>query len=224
MENIIPIAHTRIISTHALTEGDALVREFSIVHDISTHALTEGDAPGLCLHIPPAHFNSRPHGGRLFCVSIQIHLFFISTHALTEGDVCKVGRVRNFLGISTHALTEGDGSYSPGRTRRKNFNSRPHGGRQVTGKGQRYFVNISTHALTEGDCVPYMEPFCKLISTHALTEGDRNCIYHEITICISTHALTEGDQRNLLSIGVFCVFQLTPSRRATGTHRRSAVP
>ena len=221
MENIIPIAHTRIISTHALTEGDALVREFSIVHDISTHALTEGDAPGLCLHIPPAHFNSRPHGGRLFCVSIQIHLFFISTHALTEGDVCKVGRVRNFLGISTHALTEGDSIGTSVASAIVDFNSRPHGGRRDFSQEYRHWDVISTHALTEGDLTAVRTVVLSLISTHALTEGDAYlqflseslphfnsrphggrptfCRVHCSVSGISTHALTEGDRESVFS-------------------------
>ena len=54
------------------------------------------------------------------------------------------------------------------------------------------------------------------ISTHALTEGD-GCIdrrrkVHEI----STHALTEGDYSPDMLVVSAGLFQLTPSRRATG--------
>ena len=56
----------RKISTHALTEGDRIPADISILPvQISTHALTEGD--GFCdtyPHFYNYHFNSRPHGGR----------------------------------------------------------------------------------------------------------------------------------------------------------------
>ena len=73
---------------------------------ISTHALTEGDRQS----VDPGH------------------LALISTHALTEGDVgCFY--ISFFSPISTHALTEGDKSRRMEHGIRKNFNSRPHGGR-----------------------------------------------------------------------------------------------
>ena len=57
-----------IISTHALTEGDLPqcfhLRKFRSI--ISTHALTEGDRHSSRCHTGGFHFNSRPHGGRLF--------------------------------------------------------------------------------------------------------------------------------------------------------------
>ena len=75
----------------------------------STHALTEGDS----------------FIGNWRCALI------ISTHALTEGDKDSVAVAADAL-ISTHALTEGD-AVLPGMYRRTaHFNSRPHGGRQLT--------------------------------------------------------------------------------------------
>ena len=77
---------------------------------ISTHALTEGDRQT----VDPGH------------------LALISTHALTEGDVgCFY--ISFFSPISTHALTEGDKSRRMEHGIRKNFNSRPHGGRLFQG-------------------------------------------------------------------------------------------
>ena len=97
---------------------------------ISTHALTEGDDIGFLLGRVVPHFNSRPHGGRLFSAGKRTggHYFnsrphggrrvlfprpaflLISTHALTEGDVGN-HRVVYIACISTHALTEGDGKF-----------------------------------------------------------------------------------------------------------------
>ena len=55
----------KLISTHALTEGDEETLKAATVATISTHALTEGDrmmSESTCTHV---YFNSRPHGGRL---------------------------------------------------------------------------------------------------------------------------------------------------------------
>ena len=73
---------------------------------ISTHALTEGDGILGGRRKGNGHFNSRPHGGR------RRKYFYnrspgISTHALTEGDFIRAAYVPN-QEISTHALTEGD--------------------------------------------------------------------------------------------------------------------
>ena len=73
------------ISTHALTEGDALIEHVIPLTIISTHALTEGDWNLI-----------------RFCVPV-----IISTHALTEGDYAIFKAIEQG-GISTHALTEGD--------------------------------------------------------------------------------------------------------------------
>ena len=100
----------RIISTHALTEGDIQHDALFPSRDISTHALTEGDDSS-------DHF---------------ISIVIISTHALTEGDATGRGPFRLFqvfqltpsrratirppflqlhCVISTHALTEGDSKF-----------------------------------------------------------------------------------------------------------------
>ena len=55
----------KIISTHALTEGDDFITAYDDKMDISTHALTEGDVN----------------------LDTFLNIWYISTHALTEGDV-----------------------------------------------------------------------------------------------------------------------------------------
>ena len=91
----------RIISTHALTEGDGCIDRRRKVHEISTHALTEGDhldvpwrpsdiisthalteGDELCDPMTAAlgNFNSRPHGGRR---NLSAHLFFFFIFQLT---------------------------------------------------------------------------------------------------------------------------------------------
>ena len=116
---------------------------------ISTHALTEGDRQS----VDPGH------------------LALISTHALTEGDVgCFY--ISFFSPISTHALTEGDKSRRMEHGIRKNFNSRPHGGRLCVPRiaAEYCYFNSRPHGgrraadLEESDSCG--------ISTHALTEGD----------------------------------------------------
>ena len=54
----------RIISTHALTEGDFIRAAYVPNQEISTHALTEGDWGTRCHTHSSVYFNSRPHGGR----------------------------------------------------------------------------------------------------------------------------------------------------------------
>ena len=122
--------------------------------------------------IPVTYFNSRPHGGRPGSLlgSRTACNFNSRPHG---GRLSMHVKILINEEISTHALTEGD-------------ISRPESSEDVAA--------ISTHALTEGDCVPYMEPFCKLISTHALTEGDFRIAHYFPPISISTHALTEGDR------------------------------
>ena len=53
---------------------------------ISTHALTEGDAIRQLQQLEAQHFNSRPHGGRRHITVDAVRNEHISTHALTEGD------------------------------------------------------------------------------------------------------------------------------------------
>ncbi len=118
----------KLISTHALTEGDEETLKAAAVATISTHALTEGDrmmSESTCTHV---YFNSRPHGGRpdlsTLCLSCQIFQLTPSRRA-TAGTPCTCPTVlfqltpsrratmlllEDFLRdlISTHALTEGD--------------------------------------------------------------------------------------------------------------------
>ena len=85
MENIIPIAHTRIISTHALTEGDrfpvSCTPSRRIFQLTPSRRATDNERRRRRYH----YFNSRPHGGRRN-ESLVSELVCISTHALTEGD------------------------------------------------------------------------------------------------------------------------------------------
>ena len=131
MENIIPIAHTRIISTHALTEGDrfpvSCTPSRRIFQLTPSRRATDNERRRRRYH----YFNSRPHGGRRN-ESLVSELVCISTHALTEGDYIPYDYERAYRefqltpsrratkgtllfsmqgGISTHALTEGDGKF-----------------------------------------------------------------------------------------------------------------
>ena len=66
-------------ATASVSPGEKLIT-------ISTHALTEGDSFQGLLMRSYQHFNSRPHGGRLFLAPLP-SVRHISTHALTEGDI-----------------------------------------------------------------------------------------------------------------------------------------
>ena len=140
----------RIISTHALTEGDLEFFGLLKGDDISTHALTEGDHQPAATGSPVSYFNSRPHGGRLHWLFFFAHqaIFQLTPSRRVTLKLSKGGRLTI---ISTHALTEGDADIFCRFLRQK----------------------ISTHALTEGDLGQSFHRCCRsCISTHALTEGD----------------------------------------------------
>ena len=151
-QNIVDVSkNIRVISTHALTEGDYFPAILYFLRGISTHALTEGDSLQLESSALPEYFNSRPHGGRQESLPLIPKFCYISTHALTEGDPFPA-----YLWIKTPAF-----QLTPSRRatyecqliipKGTDFNSRPHGGRQIPGCCRKLFLNISTHALTEGD-------------------------------------------------------------------------
>ena len=119
----------RIISTHALTEGDCHPPERRTL--LMKFQLTPSRRA--TINLPPLALRS-----------------LISTHALTEGDK---GTLLFSMhdGISTHALTEGDDHRSFRTPGRSHFNSRPHGGRPEETLKAAAVATISTHALTEGD-------------------------------------------------------------------------
>ena len=100
--------------------------------------------------------------------------------------------------ISTHALTEGDGCIDR----------------------RRKVHEISTHALTEGDHLDVPWRPSDIISTHALTEGDELC--DPMTAALGNfNSRPHGGRRNLSAhLFFFFIFQLTPSRRATGNRQR----
>ena len=163
--------------------------------NISTHALTEGDSVILLLAARNSHFNSRPHGGRHY---LFLHLFFpihISTHALTEGDRAVPEICTSFFSFQL----------TPSRRATYAF---PHSACNL---------DISTHALTEGDPGGYIgqstwryfnsRPHGGRLKLLENAEGDN----------ISTHALTEGDVSLVKEELKLLEFQLTPSRRATGS-------
>ena len=75
------------ISTHALTEGDMILRRIGAVSlGISTHALTEGDAWQPVCPIRPVSFQLTPSRRATAIPYISVCGDDISTHALTEGD------------------------------------------------------------------------------------------------------------------------------------------
>ena len=142
------------------------------------------------------HFNSRPHGGRLPSPRKENFTNEISTHALTEGD-------------HQPAATGSPVSY---------FNSRPHGGRL---HWLFFFAHQAIFQLTPSRratrCTVHLVNLIE-ISTHALTEGDQFTTALRLSFFISTHALTEGDILPACILSKTCIFQLTPSRRATSVH------
>ena len=224
----------RIISTHALTEGDGIVSglastgAFQLTPSwratktdcscnssghISTHALTEGD--------------------RLFSdVFLWIN---ISTHALTEGDdqlFCNA----EFSLISTHALTEGDTGAYANSDMRTSFQLTP--SRRATRFESSIFrfPVISTHALTEGYKAPQQlqpthshfnsRPHGGRPHVHSLSYSARNFNsrphggrlrrnWHFVNL--HTFHLTPSRRATMIvSFVEYCwQFQLTPSRRAT---------
>ena len=99
---------------------------------ISTHALTEGDHQPAATGSPVSYFNSRPHGGRLHWLFFFAHqaIFQLTpsrraTSARVSTDAVEVafqltpsrrathlfGQLSFHILISTHALTEGDGKF-----------------------------------------------------------------------------------------------------------------
>ena len=149
MENIIPIAHTRIISTHALTEGDKTRFRLSFLR---------------------SYFNSRPHGGRPnqpfrteFRRSFQLTPSRRATRVVQWAYYQKLFQLtpsrRATLPASSTVILD-------------YFNSRPHGGRlrsQTQQKRWKIFQLTPSRRATrtaERDCRK------QKISTHALTEGD----------------------------------------------------
>ena len=74
---------------------------------ISTHALTEGDHQPAATGSPVSYVNSRPHGGRLHWLFFFAHqaIFQLTPSRRVTLKLSKGGRLTI---ISTHALTEGD--------------------------------------------------------------------------------------------------------------------
>ena len=208
------------ISTHALTEGDGCIDRRRKVHEISTHALTEGDhldvpwrpsdiisthalteGDELCDPMTAAlgNFNSRPHGGRLIWICLLNYSFVFQ---LTPSR-----RATIFLPYIQPVPSH--------------FNSRPHGGRLWEVKRMYNRLKISTHALTEGDrmvraCITAREYF------NSRPHGGRR--QSEIFLQPKSSYFNSrphgGRQYIIYDIFLRMLFQLTPSRRATGNRQR----
>ena len=162
----------RIISTHALTEGDHLDVPWRPSDIISTHALTEGDE--LCDPMTAAlgNFNSRPHGGRR---NLSAHLFFFFIFQLTPSRRATV--------YVTH--------WPPCILY---FNSRPHGGRLIWICLLNYsFVFQLTPSRRATIFLPYIQPVPSHFNSrpHGGRLWEVKRMYNRLKI--STHALTEGD-------------------------------
>ena len=168
----------RIISTHALTEGDCHPPERRTL--LMKFQLTPSRRA--TINLPPLALRS-----------------LISTHALTEGD-----SIGYFFcapsDISTHALTEGDFKTIKRWSIDYHFNSRPHGGRRSSATSSLHSMTISTHALTEGDNNKTTLELDKLFQLTPSRRATHSPIPHQIHKYISTHALTEGDSRKSSSI------------------------
>ena len=189
-----------LISTHALTEGDAVFIFDRRTLFISTHALTEGDTLVETSLTTMQTFQLTPSRRATSTNYNSVFECQISTHALTEGDE-GTNDIFFLLSISTHALTEGDDLCI-----RQHLN-----------------FSISTHALTEGDKTDILEFFVCIISTHALTEGDwlsrsycRRLQYFNSRPHGGRPRVTNGEL-------YFETFQLTPSRRATQSRHECCV-
>ena len=185
---------------------------------ISTHALTEGDFFLISFTLCYFDFNSRPHGGRPSTCRHWLSglLFQLTPSRRVTLKLSKGGRLTI---ISTHALTEGDPEKQGIQESSVNFNSRPHGGRQILLPPEVGKNHISTHALTEGDRVPQKNLIIAIQYFNSRPHGGRRPYHWFKTnwIDISTHALTEGDQSQPEPAVPVDAFQLTPSRRATRT-------
>ena len=185
-----------VISTHALTEGDALyadITEASITFQltpsrratgiiswvamctsISTHALTEGDCKIPFEFSHPPYFNSRPHGGRLPMLQ-GFHLFSYFNSRPHGGRPCEADCSAGVIAFQLTPSRRATKQPSMVSLLLFHFNSRPHGGRRqffLLLFGQLVFQLTPSRRATLLPCSvpPYSE-----ISTHALTEGDCTC-------------------------------------------------
>ena len=162
----------RIISTHALTEGDVHPGQYRHAGFISTHALTEGD-PEHPLRIDKSgYFNSRPHGGRHSKHADNRTCYFISTHALTEGDELQIGPATDIASFQLTPSRRATMSCSE-ELNSVIFQLTP--SRRATSASSGPTIPAITFQLT---------PSRRATSRSGETETDG---------CISTHALTEGD-------------------------------
>ena len=186
---------------------------------ISTHALTEGDALEREILSSKTHFNSRPHGGRrnrrMQCFSVSEFQLTPSRRA-TRSSICAACR-RDFNSrphggrrsrmaffwhfcISTHALTEGDSQHSKTLVSRYTFQLTP--SRRATTVSARWHTHNIVFQLTP--------------SRRATRQPDG--------IRPQRRNFNSRPHGGRLTAGVNLIFQLafqlTPSRRATGEAAR----
>ena len=204
-----------IISTHALTEGDAtkvLFRSLYAFQLTPSRRATE-----FLLMVPSylKHFNSRPHGGRpghRNCKNRVAGHFNSRPHGGRQKQQYFNEYGKRFQLTPSRRATGGKDDSIP---EPENFNSRPHGGRPTCTLTCPFTTEISTHALTEGDIQnhPIFHVSCHFNSRphggrqatiirvepagnfNSRPHGGRPHLRHFFgrSGCISTHALTEGD-------------------------------
>ena len=103
--------HFSSISTHALTEGDAIFSDnlaftssFQLTPSRRATNFSNASTPNNAFQLTPSRRATNISRSSAGCVGI-------STHALTEGDPPRDGDTCVLVNISTHALTEGDGKF-----------------------------------------------------------------------------------------------------------------
>ena len=225
---------------------------------ISTHALTEGDERDFRGRSERKHFNSRPHGGRLSITGDSItSTSFQLTPSRRATSAPPVSRPGNFYfnsrphggrllsqigykaGFSFQLTPSRRATFQAVQSglRRFYFNSRPHGGRPMMFEKRFRIFLISTHALTEGDfgvlvlfevgnifqltpsrraTTSFMIYRKKRIHFNSRPHGGRhqNCSSNRLSIHFNSRP--HGGRRSMQVLNTATqTFQLTPSRRAT---------
>ena len=118
--------------------------------------------------------------------------------------------------ISTHALTEGDSCFFSKIFFEIYFNSRPHGGRRLSRNSPIVLVYFNSRP--HGGRLQPVADQIHLKNFNSRPHGGRREKSVNFPVwLISTHALTEGDEHGYQIADSNSIFQLTPSRRATGT-------
>ena len=183
--------------------------------NISTHALTEGDLAG-----------NSSDDSRIFQLT--------PSRRATEKDFLAAKITLFQLTPSRRATFSATGRRSssifqltPSRRatrqhifnmqRKEYFNSRPHGGRLYRIQFNQLPESISTHALTEGD-IPHL--VLTLINEYFNSRPHGGRLFPALLKAPDAYfnSRPHGGRHSFFKLSVDeCVFQLTPSRRATGS-------